>query len=311
MGTLDIPEEVIQLDFGLPLHEHINLWGMRKSFYFQRFEYEHGRNILVSLIYPVIKNEFNTPPPQIFLLNLINQTSKDFQLVVVDGGKNEEFTEMLKNMQNLLLHRLKVVQTNTSNIFEMLNEGLRAAQGEYIIFLDNESIFTNNFVEFFYSIAKENTADIVHTSKYAVPIAVKESNAQMNIYIRDSEKIFTESNEKEYILDEWLKWQGNVKIRNKIIRRAFLLENNIEFSANVYMPEWIFYLKCLCLVEKYVVIEDVFYIQLGSENAEKPAEIHKMIDGIEVIEKFIGSVFTENPELRQKILLAYMKNFLK
>ncbi len=250
------------------------------------------------------------PPPSDFLMNLISQTSKDFQLIVVDSGQNEEFTEMLKNVQNLFLHRLKVVQTNASNIFEMLNEGLRAAQGEYVIFLDNESTFTNNFVEFFYSIAKENAADIVHTSKYAVPVAGKERATQMKVYLRDSEEILTEGNEKEYILNEWLKRQGNVKIRNKIIRRAFLLENDIEFSVSVYMPEWIFYLKCLCLVEKYIVVKDVLYIQLGSENAEEPAEIHKMIEGLEVIEKFIGNVFAENPELRQKILLAYMKNFL-
>ncbi len=62
LGTLDIPAEVIQLDFGLPLNERINLWGARKNFNFQRFEYAHGRNIPVSLIYPVKKNESNAPP---------------------------------------------------------------------------------------------------------------------------------------------------------------------------------------------------------------------------------------------------------
>ena len=60
-----------------------------------------------------------------------NQTFRDFEHVVIDGGSRDETLEILKEYENT--YNLTWISESDKGIADALNKGLRLAGGRYII----------------------------------------------------------------------------------------------------------------------------------------------------------------------------------
>ncbi len=96
---------------------------------------------------------------------------------------------------------------------------------------------------------------------------------------------------------------------NKLIRREFLLDNDIKFSPDTSEPQWIFCLKCLCLAEKYIRIPQVLYIQLQKKIFEMEPDLVRKIESAEELEKFMARMkfFNDKIQIRKAILSHVLK----
>ncbi len=66
--------------------------------------------------------------------SVLNQTFKDFELIVIDDGSTDETLEILKDYQD----RLKSVTIPHGGVSAARNRGIEEAEGDFIAFLDSD-----------------------------------------------------------------------------------------------------------------------------------------------------------------------------
>ena len=217
----------------------------------------------------------------------------------------------VENLKQPFYAKLKVLQSDSSNIFEMCNEGLRAAQGKYVVFANGDDLFLDDFLQSLYHLAEENKADVIYPFGYGVPVDNNTARPVADEKPWEFEGAAHELNEQNLILrlQGFLSGVFYPNVFNKLIRREFLIDNDIKFSADTSEPQWIFCLKCLCLAEKYIRIPQVLYVRLQKRNFEIEFDPYKTIASAEELEKFMARMkfFNDKIQIRKAILSHVLK----
>lgn len=175
--------------------------------------------------------------------SLLNQTFRDFKLICVDDGSDDIKTK--KILENYSLYpQVKIVHLGEKHgAGEARNIGLRNACGEYVIFLDADDIFDKQMLEIMYRKINEESANICLCGS--------------EWFYTDDERIEMRNipvlPEKQ--TDDWLLGLSYVPW-DKLVRRKFILENNIEFQ-NLTSSNDVFYsLSLYVCTDEIVVCED-------------------------------------------------------
>lgn len=93
--------------------------------------------------------------------SLKSQTCKDFEYIVIDGNSND-------GTLNTIVHSDivdKYVSENDSGIYDAMNKGFDMSTGDYIVYLNADDIFEDNFIEEIYSLI-EAEPDFIYSSVY-------------------------------------------------------------------------------------------------------------------------------------------------
>ena len=78
--------------------------------------------------------------------SLKSQTCKDFEYIVIDGNSSD-------GTLNTIVHSDivdKYVSENDSGIYDAMNKGFDMSTGDYIVYLNADDIFEDNFIEEIY-----------------------------------------------------------------------------------------------------------------------------------------------------------------
>ena len=114
-------------------------------------------NPTLSIIIPV----FNT---ESFLLkkcisSLINQRFKDFEILIIDDGSDENFATEYKNISKLD-NRIKLLCKNNGGVSSARNLGIKNAVGRYISFVDSDDWVSSDFLELLVNNLELSGADL-------------------------------------------------------------------------------------------------------------------------------------------------------
>jgi glycosyltransferase involved in cell wall biosynthesis len=93
---------------------------------------------MISLVIPTLNEEKNIKES---LLSLREQTYKDFEIIIADGGSKDKTVEIARKYAD------KVVVYKGSGISEAKNRGVREAKGEILVFTDADTKFENYWLE--------------------------------------------------------------------------------------------------------------------------------------------------------------------
>lgn len=117
-------------------------------------------NPKISIIVPVYKVE---PYIHKCIDSILNQTFKDFELILVDDGSPDncgnicdEYAEKDK--------RVVVIHKKNGGLSSARNAGLDIARGEYIGFVDSDDYIESDMYELLYNICVENMCEIASCS---------------------------------------------------------------------------------------------------------------------------------------------------
>lgn len=97
-----------------------------------------------------------------YLKNMIiclnRQTEKPFELIIADDGSKESVEDILREFPNLEYKVKHAYQEDLGfRLAASRNNGARMAEGDYLLFMDQDIIFGNNLVEEVKQSAKEST----------------------------------------------------------------------------------------------------------------------------------------------------------
>lgn len=77
--------------------------------------------------------------------SVINQTYKNWELIIIDNNSNDGTEELIKNYYNNKISFLKI--NNFGSIAKSRNYGIKKSRGKYLAFLDSDDYWTKNKLE--------------------------------------------------------------------------------------------------------------------------------------------------------------------
>ena len=98
--------------------------------------------------------------------SLVNQTFKDFEILVVNDGTKDRSIDIIK--ENFKDKRIIILDKENGGLSDARNYALPFAKGEYVLYVDSDDYVHEEILEKMYNKAKEDSSDIVCSLSYKV-----------------------------------------------------------------------------------------------------------------------------------------------
>jgi glycosyltransferase involved in cell wall biosynthesis len=93
--------------------------------------------------------------------SLRNQTSQDFEYIIVDGNSNDGTLEVIKDNSDIIS---SFISEKDKGIYDAMNKGISFVNGDYILFLNSDDTLDDNFIEEIYKIISQYKPDFIYSS---------------------------------------------------------------------------------------------------------------------------------------------------
>lgn len=215
------------------------------------------------------------------MYTVMHQTFDDYEVIVVNDETPDNSMEIVQRYVDAYPGKIQVIHQKNTRQGGARNRGVKAARGEYILFVDSDDYVALNMLETVDLYLKENVCDIlifrhVPVSEQGVLLPFIEHNAiAPGIYFpaKDTNMVLLPT--------------GPV---NKAFRREFYINTGFSFPEKLLYEDSV--TRLLYAVAKTIVVTDnILYYYVQSENSSMRQDIsEKMMDIITmtdiVIEEF-------------------------
>ena len=186
-------------------------------------------NVKVSVIIPV----YNTEKYLDECLNSVqNQTLEDIEIICVNDGSTDGSLKILEEHEKND-KRIKIVNQENGGVSLARNNGIKNAQGDYIMFLDSDDCFVPYACEKEYNLAVKNEANVV---EFGVRNFVDGEAVDLSDLNYDDSKVTVYTRKENENPFSALNFSCGV-VWNRIWKRSFINENNLTFKEGMYRGE--------------------------------------------------------------------------
>ena len=91
--------------------------------------------------------------------SVINQNYKNWELIIVDDGSNDNSYEIIKEFLND--NRINYIYEKNSGVSFARNNALKHANGDYVLFIDSDDYFSVNLLSDMNKLLSEKNVDVV------------------------------------------------------------------------------------------------------------------------------------------------------
>lgn len=183
--------------------------------------------------------------------SLRNQTIKELEIICVDDGSTDTSLEILKKYE-AIDSRIRIISRENKGVGISRNDGIAAAKGEFIAFLDpDDYIPENDIYEELYSKAKKNNV-LIAGGSLGHKLPDKEN------LIASNGKYSKHKFEKEGVI-RFRDYQWDYGFYRFIYNRKLIIDNKIIFPPYVRFQDPIFMLKAMVKAETFYAIPRFTY----------------------------------------------------
>jgi glycosyltransferase involved in cell wall biosynthesis len=86
------------------------------------------------------------------LESVINQSFKNFEVIIVDDGSTDESFALIENIEDI---RIKIFRVENQGASSARNYGMQKAKSDYIAFLDADDLWLNNHLQVLFDLIQE------------------------------------------------------------------------------------------------------------------------------------------------------------
>lgn len=210
--------------------------------------------MIVSIIIPIYKVEKYI---ERCLISVINQSFADIEMILIDDYGNDKSMQIALNVlkSNKWEHKSKIITHNKNRgLSAARNSGIKEASGDYIYFLDSDDSISIDCIE-----------------KLIKPALKYKNDFVIGDYkcIYNSQEIFTEKpplklnskniSTKDKILISFQNGEWYEMAVNKLIRRSFLIDNDLFFTEGIIHEDVLWSFKMACKAQSMSVINECTY----------------------------------------------------
>ena len=218
---------------------------------------DNERTPFLSVIIPV----YNVGPYISGTLgSLEKQTSRDFEVIIVNDGSTDDSMEYVSEfLSQTELPSVKVLDQQNGGVSRARNRGIEEARGEYLLFLDADDLIHETLVERTCHASAVHSPDMLYFGFDRV-----RSNGRISqLYTRRGHYI-EGLNNGQVILESKLKGKCQIWTSSFICKRDFILEQGLRFTPGCsHGEDQEFILKCLFHAETVDCIPESlsFYVR--------------------------------------------------
>lgn len=239
------------------------------------------------------------------LESILNQSYKDYELIVVDDGSTDKSLKILNKYKNKF-NKIRIFTQDNRGVSEARNLALGHAKGDYILLVDSDDFLRKDMIEKMVLKAKESQSDIV-ISNYC--LYYKENKVYKAL--SDMPKVITYSSFQ--VIDMMLKYKLQGQLWNKLFKYSLLKENNFTFEEGRYIQDIFPVFKVINKAKKITYIDDELYFYRQREDStvhkgnKKLTEdyYHAMTSIIKCIEKNNIDVNKNSLKIFKSYVLSY------
>lgn len=207
----------------------------------------------LSIIIPVYKVEEYIDK---CVQSVIAQNYTNYEIILVDDGSPDRCPAICdsysKNNRNI-----HVVHKINGGLSDARNAGLQKARKEYILFLDSDDYYDNvNFFNEINDFLQDRKVDML---MYQRKICYEGVNASVTIPEPYSDNILSLSSCDELIYQLSISDQLDASAAMKVIRRNFLIENELYFRTGMVCEDVEWFFRVAPLLQSIGVINSPSY----------------------------------------------------
>lgn len=200
--------------------------------------------------------------------DILNQTHKDFELIIVDDGSRNEVESVIKDL--FTDRRIRCFRQQNKGGSAAMNHGLRQAKGKYVLFLDADDRFDNTFLEKLINNCIEYDTDMtvcghrIHNVSdnivvNALPVDYKKQLGKVVFSAKDIQEAggnpFRALNAFYFL---------------RILKKDFLIKNNLYFNENLrYFKDVDFSNRANILANKISYVDEVLMTYKRTKEAKE------------------------------------------
>ena len=214
----------------------------------------------VSIIVPVYNVELYLEE---CLCSIINQTFYDIEIILINDGSTDRSLEIMEFFA-LKDKRIQLISQQNRGVSEARNTGIRAASGEYILFVDSDDIILTNTIEILYNKIIHTGSDLLLGNVlYYYPdgsktLVSKRNKVLSNLTCIPSETFFTKyMTGNDFILLVYLFF----------CKRKLIIENKLFFKKGIIHEDGLWCIQVLLNANHISVIDYNYYIYRQREDS--------------------------------------------
>jgi len=237
--------------------------------------------------------------------NILDQTYKSFEIILIDDGSTDDTLQILNNYQQKD-ERIVVLSKVNGGVASARNEGIKKAKNDYIYFLDGDDLIENNLLECAEKIIRQN--DELDMFYFGFNW-VDEEEKQVE------DRCFPKYDKLMFSGIDFLNLFFTKKIRRKtgayIIKKSLIDQNKLTYSMGVaYGEDEEFFIRTLLHTKKVYYDKNCYFHYLqrsdSAMNGELGENFYKSIEVLGGLREEILKV--KNKELEESYNL-YLKYF--
>ncbi len=223
------------------------------------------------------------------IMSLLNQTFKDFEVIVVNDGTKDKSIDKIKDLD------VTIITQKNKGLSQARNEGVKKAKGEYLIFIDSDDYVEENLLE---EINKSlvNNPDLVRFQIQEV-----KENGEITKYMETP--FFEKSGEEAFSLISKYHFVENAWCY--AIKRTYYQQEKFKFKENTVHED--FGLIPLVII-KAKVVNSIEYI--GYNYLQRIGSIMNNIDDYEKILKKTNDFYNHYLYLKKEIDKTFLDSII-
>ncbi len=254
--------------------------------------------------------------------SLLCQTFQDFEVIVADDCSTDNSREVVKKYFSKFGGRLQLIESekNSGGCAVPRNTGMNYATGKYLFFMDSDDLIIKTALEQLYNAAEKFNADIVQCENFYTSDTEHLQGAQLQVkrfnpdgYVTvptlETENIgerIKNFHAQRYV---WTAW-------SKLIRRDFMIENNIKCPVMLNNEDLVFTIFCLSCAKNILLFPDpvnIYRYRPGSVLRLKMTVldhvrrwVRSFANGFSLCDKFLSNLefYKQHPEIKYLALDA-------
>lgn len=256
--------------------------------------------------------------------SILIQELKEFEIICINDGSTDNTLEILNSYKEKYSN-IKIINQSNKGLSTARNVGMKYAEGRYIYFVDADDFLSNDkALALIYNEAEKNKLDVLFFSfenftddeemkeKFKKHFLNKKRNEVLDEVLTGKEMLDYFINTNQYYVTVWI----------QLVRKEFLLSNEIKFCDGIIYEDNLYTLELLLTATRVKCIDNILYkkrIREGSIVTSKQSydsiksllytviKMNDVISNNEPDTKTVDNIIMEIDKIENKIYSFYSK----